>query len=70
MQLDVTDSVALDATFKEHGPFQHVLHFASLKAVGESVAQPLRYYQNNVVGSLELVSAMQRHGVRNLSERF
>ena len=53
---------------EEHGPFQHVLHFASLKAVGESLQQPLRYYQNNVVGTLELVAAMQRHGVRNLSK--
>ncbi len=61
------DEEALEATFKEYGPFQHVLHFASLKAVGESVSQPLRYYKNNVVGTLQLVEAMQRHGVRNLS---
>ena len=46
--------------------FDAVIHFAGLKAVGESVAQPLRYYQNNVQGTLTLCDAMARHGVFNL----
>ncbi len=43
-----------------------VIHFAGLKAVGESVAQPLRYYDNNVVGTLRLLEAMEESGVRTL----
>jgi UDP-glucose 4-epimerase len=43
-----------------------VIHFAGLKAVGESVAQPLRYYHNNVTGSLTLFEVMARHGIRNM----
>lgn len=48
-----------------HG-IEAVIHFAGLKAVGESVAQPLRYYDNNVAGSLALFSAMMEIGVRTL----
>jgi UDP-glucose 4-epimerase len=43
-----------------------VIHFAGLKAVGESVAEPLRYYDNNVGGTVALLDAMVRHGVRDL----
>ena len=46
--------------------FDSVIHFAGLKAVGESIARPLAYYQNNVTGTLNLCDVMQRHGVRNL----
>ena len=42
------------------------MHFAGLKAVGESVEQPLAYYHNNVSGSVSLLQAMSRAGVRNL----
>lgn len=62
---DVRDAAALDAVFSAHA-FDAVVHFAGLKAVGESVAQPLRYYDNNVVGSLRLVEAMARAGVKTL----
>ncbi len=48
-----------------HG-IEAVIHFAGLKAVGESVAQPLRYYDNNLTGSLVLLDAMAEAGVRNL----
>ena len=48
-----------------HG-IEAVIHFAGLKAVGESVAQPLRYYDNNVTGSLALFAAMADNGVRTL----
>jgi UDP-glucose 4-epimerase len=57
--------VALDRVFAEHR-IDAVVHFAGLKAVGESVAQPLRYYDNNVTGTLVLLAAMQRHGVRRM----
>ena len=46
--------------------FDSVIHFAALKAVGESVNKPLEYYQNNLTGTLNLCNSMQRHGVRNL----
>lgn len=44
-----------------------MIHFAGLKAVGESVAKPLFYYHNNITGTLNLLAAMDRHGVRNVS---
>ena len=62
---DVRDRAALDAAFAAH-PIAAVIHFAGLKAVGESVAKPLLYYDNNVNGTLVLVDAMQRAGVRRL----
>jgi UDP-glucose 4-epimerase len=62
---DLRDADALDAAFAAR-PVDAVIHFAGLKAVGESVAQPLRYYDNNVTGTVRLLEAMQRHGVRDL----
>lgn len=62
---DVCDSGKVAEILLEHG-IESVIHFAGLKAVGESVAQPLRYYINNVAGSLALLSAMQKTGVRSL----
>lgn len=64
-QGDIRDRDCLDQLFEEHR-IDAVLHFAGLKAVGESVEQPLQYYDNNVAGSLVLLAAMQRAGVRNL----
>lgn len=48
------------------GSFDAVVHFAGLKAVGESIEQPLRYYENNVYGTLNLLSAMKEHGPRRI----
>jgi UDP-glucose 4-epimerase len=62
---DLRDARLLDRLFAEH-EFDGVIHFAALKAVGESVAQPLAYYDNNVVGTLALLAAMQRANVRRL----
>ncbi len=62
VQADVRDRAALDAVFKHHS-VHSVIHFAGLKAVGESVAQPLKYYDNNVQGSITLLNAMQAAGV-------
>jgi UDP-glucose 4-epimerase len=64
-QGDIRDRECLDQLFREQR-IDAVLHFAGLKAVGESVEQPLEYYDNNVAGSLILLAAMQHAGVRNL----
>jgi UDP-glucose 4-epimerase len=64
-QGDIRDRNFLDGIFAEF-PIDAVLHFAGLKAVGESVGQPLEYYDNNVTGSLVLLAAMQRAGVHDL----
>lgn len=61
-QLDIRDGAALDRLLARH-PVGSVIHFAALKAVGESVAQPLTYYDNNVGGTLSLLSACRRAGV-------
>jgi UDP-glucose 4-epimerase len=61
----VRDSAALDRIFAEHR-IDGVIHFAGLKAVGESVAQPLRYFDNNVVSTLALLHAMDRANVRRI----
>ncbi len=64
-RLDLTDAAATDALFAA-GRYDAVIHFAGLKAVGESVSQPLEYYANNLDSTMRLVEAMQRHGVRQL----
>jgi UDP-glucose 4-epimerase len=64
-RLDVRERAALDKCMAGTR-FEAVVHFAGLKAVGESVAQPLAYYENNVGGSLVLLQAMARHGVRRI----
>lgn len=62
---DIRNSVALDAIFTTH-QIDAVIHFAGLKAVGESVEKPLAYYDNNVNGSVVLFERMQHHGVKKL----
>ncbi len=62
---DVRDAAALDRTFAEHS-ISAVVHFAGLKAVGESTVEPLAYYDNNVTGSIELLAAMDRAQVKTL----
>lgn len=62
---DVRDKVLLVDTLKTHN-IEAVIHFAGLKAVGESVEKPLEYYDNNVNGSLVLVDAMREAGVKTL----
>lgn len=64
-ELDLRDHDALLKVFAEHG-FDAVIHFAGKKAVGESVEQPLAYYDNNLGGTISLVRAMQEFGVRRL----
>ena len=62
---DILDTQLLAKTFAAHD-FTAVIHFAGLKAVGESVAKPLWYYQNNVAGTLNLLDAMTKANVKNL----
>ena len=64
-QVDIRDREGMDKVFGAH-KVDGVIHFAGLKAVGESVAQPLRYYDNNITGSLVLFESMARHGVKSL----
>jgi UDP-glucose 4-epimerase len=63
--VDVCDREALAKVFEAHS-FAAVIHFAGLKAVGESCEIPLRYYQNNITATIELVKLMQEHGCFNL----
>lgn len=65
IQADIRDRAALRALFRQHA-IDAVIHFAGLKAVGESVGQPLAYYDNNVAGSLALFDAMVEAGVKTL----
>jgi len=65
VEADIADREAMQSLFAAH-QFDAVMHFAGLKAVGESVAQPLRYYQNNITGSLVLFEVMAEHAVRTL----
>ncbi len=64
-QADVCDEAALEALFSSY-PIEEVIHFAGLKAVGESVEKPLEYYTNNLVGTLTLLAVMRRHGCRRI----
>ncbi|MFG6179433.1 UDP-glucose 4-epimerase GalE [Halomonas sp. THAF12] len=62
---DIRDRNAMDAVFARHD-IDAVIHFAGLKAVGESVGKPLTYYENNVHGTLVLCQAMEAAGVRRI----
>lgn len=62
---DMLDADALEKLFSNE-KIDCVIHFAGLKAVGESVAKPLEYYKNNIQGTLTLVEAMRKHGCKNI----
>lgn len=64
-EVDLLDKEALNAVFKKSSP-DAVIHFAGLKAVGESVTIPLRYYHNNVTGTLTLCEVMGSHDVKSI----
>ncbi len=65
VQGDIRDANALDQLFKNH-EIEAVIHFAGLKAVGESQKEPLKYFENNISGSISLVKAMERAQVFKL----
>ena len=62
---DIRDLDAMNEIFAKEKP-DTVIHFAGLKAVGESVAKPWEYYENNIAGTLTLVDVMRKHGVKNI----
>jgi UDP-glucose 4-epimerase len=62
---DIRDKSALERVFSDH-PIASVMHFAGLKAVGESVSMPLRYYENNISGTLTLLEVMSSAGVKSM----
>ncbi|OAL72762.1 UDP-glucose 4-epimerase [Trichophyton violaceum] len=66
VNLDVRDEVAFDKVFDAHPDIDSVIHFAALKAVGESTERPLDYYDVNVYGSICLLRSMVRHNVTNI----
>ncbi len=63
---DILDVEAMDKIFEENPEIDSVIHFAGLKAVGESVSIPIEYYHNNVTGTLRLCDSMSRHGVKTI----
>lgn len=63
--VDVRDKEALSKVFDEN-KFDAVIHFAGLKAVGESVSKPLEYYHNNMTGTFILLDVMRQHGCKNI----
>ena len=62
---ELCDPAQADAVFAAHPEVDAVIHFAGLKAVGESVAKPLEYYTNNLVSTLNLLASMRKYGVKN-----
>ena len=63
--VDLLDKEALDGVFEKE-KIDAVIHFAGLKAVGESVEKPIEYYHNNMTGTLLLCDTMRKHGVKNI----
>ena len=64
-EVDLLDEPVLDAVFQNEN-IDAVIHFAGLKAVGESVYKPLEYYHNNITGTLILCDVMRRHGCKSI----
>lgn len=65
-EVDLLDKEKLDKVFEENKDITSVVHFAGLKAVGESVAKPIEYYHNNITGTLMLVDVMRKHNVKKI----
>lgn len=65
-QIDLTDAGKVRDFFQRHPDITAVIHFAALKAVGESVQKPLEYYRNNLNSLMNVISSMRESGVRNL----
>ncbi|MDD3202963.1 MAG: UDP-glucose 4-epimerase GalE [Pygmaiobacter massiliensis] len=65
VEIDLCDAEKTDALFAAHPEIDSVIHFAGYKAVGESVAKPLEYYDNNLTSTFVLLKAMRKYGVKN-----
>ena len=63
---DLLDKTKLDLIFSENPDIDYVIHFAALKAVGESVQKPIEYYENNIGGTLVLLDIMKKHNVKKI----
>ena len=66
IKCDLLDYELLDKVFADHPEIDSVIHFAGLKAVGESCSVPLRYYHNNLTGTFNLLDCMLKHGVKRI----
>lgn len=64
-EVDLLETEKVDLVMKEGG-FDSVIHFAGLKAVGESVEKPLKYYENNIGGTINLLKSMKKYGVKKI----
>ncbi|MFA7537316.1 MAG: SDR family NAD(P)-dependent oxidoreductase, partial [Desulfuromonadales bacterium] len=64
-RLDIRDEAGMEAVLRRHD-IRAVIHFAALKAVGESCENPLLYFENNIAGTIALLKAMRAAGVGNL----
>jgi UDP-glucose 4-epimerase len=64
-KIDLRDKTSLEGVFKQD-KFDAVIHFAALKSIDKSVTEPLEYYDNNVIGTLNLLEVMQKHNVKTL----
>ena len=64
-EVDIRDREGLNRVFQEH-KFDACIHFAGLKAVGESVEKPLEYYENNMSGTFVLLDVMRKHNCKNI----
>ena len=62
---DICSKKSINKVFKNH-QIDNVIHFAGLKAVGESVIKPITYYQNNIAGTMNLLQIMQHNNVKNI----
>ena len=65
-EVDLLDKENLDKVFAENPEIDSVIHFAGLKAVGESVAKPIEYYHNNITGTLILLDVMKKYGCKKI----
>lgn len=65
VKADLLDKEAVEAVFNKY-KIESVIHFAGLKAVGESVSMPLQYYHNNITGTLIMLEVMKKHGCKNI----
>ncbi len=65
-EVDLLDKKNLNNVFEDNKDIEAVIHFAALKAVGESVEKPIEYYHNNITGTLTLLDCMRKHNVKKI----
>jgi UDP-glucose 4-epimerase len=65
-EVDICDEAGIQKVFDKHNDCLGIIHFAALKAVGESVEQPIKYYHNNITGLINIIQAMDRNNISHL----